>query len=510
MKLFRYLSIKQAWMFSIFYFLTCNIPCLLNRIFIYKSKSSILFLELTKDSIAVMIFTYLLFVGLSLNRILLIVGSFFLFMSGAAFAYHLQLSKIQPSAKLITAIIHFEVNEAIELIDIKLFIWLTLAAYIWFLLVKKYSFTANTKLDKLISIICLCAVVFSINTLQYKVFKQYFPSQYLIEINNYLTERFKKTGTKLDISELNYLDKSAQDLDVVLIIGESARFDRFSINGYQKTTSPKLESTESLQKFKSRTCDTVTHISVPCIITRDFMQEKIAGDETSFLSLFKKLGFTTYWLGAQRIHQFMSSNANNFYDEVDFFMILPGGSALYRIERKDHGLLPFLQTALNKKKRNMIVLHTAGSHWDYSERYTKEFEKFKPVCELARKDYSSCANQEISNMYDNSILYTDHFIASVIDKLRDRNAILFYTSDHGESLGENGVFGHAGDKIEEQMNVPFFVWTSEKFQSANPELYKNLSKNNNKEINYKFLFHSILDCSNIKGDIIDQNFSLCK
>ena len=191
-------------------------------------------------------------------------------------------------------------------------------------------------------------------------------------------------------------------------------------------------------------------------------------------------------------------------------MILPGGSALYRIERKDHGLLPFLQTALNKKKRNMIVLHTAGSHWDYSERYTKEFEKFKPVCELARKDYSSCANQEISNMYDNSILYTDHFIASVIDKLRDRNAILFYTSDHGESLGENGVFGHAGDKIEEQMNVPFFVWTSEKFQSANPELYKNLSKNNNKEINYKFLFHSILDCSNIKGDIIDQNFSLCK
>jgi glucan phosphoethanolaminetransferase (alkaline phosphatase superfamily) len=241
------------------------------------------------------------------------------------------------------------------------------------------------------------------------------------------------------------------------------------------------------------------------------LKEKIDIDETSFLSVFKKLGFATYWLASQRIQQFMTSkSSSNFYDEVDFFMILPGGSFLYRIDRKDSDLLPFFETALNENKKNLIVLHTSGSHWDYSARYTKDFEVFKPVCQIKKKDYSSCSLDEMLNMYDNSILYTDNFIASVIEKLRNRNAILFYTSDHGESLGENGVFGHAGDNIEEQMNVPFFVWTSDKFKAANPEMYSNLSKNSNREISYKFLFHSILDCSSIKGDIVDEDLSLCR
>jgi glucan phosphoethanolaminetransferase (alkaline phosphatase superfamily) len=420
--------------------------------------------------------------------------------------------KVQPSLKVITAIIDFESRDALELVNPKLFIWLAFVAIIWFILIKKYSFRPATRPEKLISLCFLCAAILIVTTLKYKVFKRYFPSQYLIELNNYAVNRLQKTGAKFDISSLDFIDGSAKDLDVILIIGEAARFDHFGINGYERPTSPKLEATQSLQKFKSRSYDSLTNLSVPAMLTRNFSQNPNDPEETTFLSIFNKLGFATYWLGSQRIGNLMSSKSGtNFYDEASFVMT-PGASIIKAVGQKDEELLPFFENALNKKRRNLMVLHTLGSHWDYAIRYTKEFEKFTPVCESKGigRDQSSCTKQEISNMYDNSILYTDNFITSVIDRLRDRNAILFYTSDHGESLGENGVFGHGGDEIDEQMNVPFFVWTSNKFNSANPELYKNLSKNNNKEINYKFLFHSILDCSNIKGDIIDKNFSLCK
>jgi glucan phosphoethanolaminetransferase (alkaline phosphatase superfamily) len=512
MKLFSPFVIKQSWIFAIVYFLLCNTPCILNKISICQNKGFLLGLELTKEAFFVLMFSYMLFAGLSINRFVFYISSFLLFISGACFAYYLQMLKVQPSLKVITAIIHFESRDALELINPKLFIWLAFVAIIWFVLIKKYLFEPKTIMDKLIALGFLFVSILIVTNLKYKVFKRYFPSQYLIELNNYANSRFQEGVDKFDISSLKFADNSSQDLDVVLIIGESARFDRFGINGYHRPTSPKLEAIENLQKFKSQTYDSLTDLSVPAMLSRNFSQNPNDLEESTFLSVFNKLGFATYWLGSQKIGNLRKTKlGTTFYDEASFLMT-PGASFIKAAGQKDEDLLPFLENALNKKRRNLVVLHTLGSHWDYATRYTKDFEVFKPVCETtaAGRDQSSCTKQEISNMYDNSILYTDDFIVSVINKLRNRNAILFYTSDHGESLGENGVFGHGGDNIEEQMNVPFFVWTSDKFKAANPEMYSNLSKNNNREINYKFLFHSILDCSNIKGDIIDKNFSLCK
>jgi glucan phosphoethanolaminetransferase (alkaline phosphatase superfamily) len=113
-------------------------------------------------------------------------------------------------------------------------------------------------------------------------------------------------------------------------------------------------------------------------------------------------------------------------------------------------------------------------------------------------------------MYDNSILYTDYVLSEIIARLKNKNAILFYTSDHGESLGENGAYGHGGDNIPEQMTVPFFIWTSDAFNKNNPQMWQKILANDKKEINYKYLFHSVLDCSGIKSDIIDSNLSLCR
>jgi glucan phosphoethanolaminetransferase (alkaline phosphatase superfamily) len=114
-------------------------------------------------------------------------------------------------------------------------------------------------------------------------------------------------------------------------------------------------------------------------------------------------------------------------------------------------------------------------------------------------------------MYDNSILYTDYILSSIIAKLGTSNAILFFTSDHGESLGENGMYGHGGStNLIEQTNVPFFVWTSDKFNKKHPQIKANLAKNQGKNISYKYLFHSIFDCANIQSDIVNHNLSLCR
>jgi glucan phosphoethanolaminetransferase (alkaline phosphatase superfamily) len=197
------------------------------------------------------------------------------------------------------------------------------------------------------------------------------------------------------------------------------------------------------------------------------------------------------------------------YDELSFTMI-PGGSALYKLNDHDGVMLPYLKNILKTDTKQFVVVHTSGSHWSYAHRYPREFAKFTPECNITGKnDPASCAQVNLVNAYDNSILYTDFFLSNLIEMLKDEEAFLIYASDHGESLGESGRFGHAGEITFERTSIPLIVWVSDSFKQKHPVHAENINTHKGQRLSHDNIFHSVLDCLDISSEIIDKNLSIC-
>ncbi|CAF0761432.1 unnamed protein product [Didymodactylos carnosus] len=222
--------------------------------------------------------------------------------------------------------------------------------------------------------------------------------------------------------------------------------------------------------------------------------------------------FNTHWIGTQTLLQYLKGKKHStIYDEVKFAMI-PGGSALLKMNDYDGKMLPYIEQFLGDSKgKKLIVVHTSGSHWNYSARYPKEFQKFTPGCnKVAKSDPSTCTIEGLINDYDNSILYTDFFLFSLVELLKNNNGFLIYVSDHAESLGENGYYGHGGPLIPEQTTIPFIVWVSDPFKIRHLELVKAIETHSGSELSHDYVFHSILDCAGIQAKVIDKNLSICE
>jgi len=153
------------------------------------------------------------------------------------------------------------------------------------------------------------------------------------------------------------------------------------------------------------------------------------------------------------------------------------------------------------------MFQMVGSHWNYNTHYPESFKKFKPVA----KSYLPANNtlESIKNSYDNSILYTDHVIGEVIERVKSLNSIVVYLSDHGESIGEDGLFSHTPRSFRpEQQSTSFFVWTSEKYRENFPEKQRAVLANQDKKLCTDLLFHSILDAADIDSEIILESLSV--
>ncbi|GAB4163132.1 MAG: hypothetical protein Tsb006_1900 [Rickettsiaceae bacterium] len=323
-----------------------------------------------------------------------------------------------------------------------------------------------------------------------------------------------KDHAREDINtKFSFIDNSDKDVIGVLVIGEAARYANFGIAGYDRDTTPNLSTIENLVTYKARSCASSTYLAVPCMVSRYGEKDiDLAHSETSFLSILTKLGFDTIWIGTQSITKYYRSRqGGSFYDDVNFH-IIPGGSIAMLPNSHDEKMLPYLEQSLTTDGRKFITLHMTGSHWNYAARYPAQFSKFKPdVSDIIKRDPVSCDEQERLNSYDNSILYTDFFLASVIDHLKDKKAFVIYSSDHGESLGECGRFTHGfEDYFEEQRAVPLIVWFSDSYKATYPEKWESIKDMEKVEISHDYIFHTILDCLNISSEAVDKSLSLCQ
>lgn len=255
---------------------------------------------------------------------------------------------------------------------------------------------------------------------------------------------------------------------MVLVVGETARFDRFSLNGYHKETNPLLAKQEVVSLSNVASCGTSTGVSVPCMFSslgRKGYDKETALNQENALDVLADHGVEILW----RDNNSDSKGVAKRMEYEDFKS--PTLNPVCAGECRDIGMLSGLDKYIadRKGKDILIVLHQMGNHGpEYYRRYPKEFEKFKPMCMTG--ELQDCSQQEIDNSYDNAILYTDYFLSNVIDLLKkydDSHATaMLYVSDHGESLGEHGVYLHAAPYMiapKEQTHVPAIVWMGEHF-----------------------------------------------
>ena len=256
---------------------------------------------------------------------------------------------------------------------------------------------------------------------------------------------------------------------VILVIGESARADRFQLNGYGRETNPRLSAEKDVVTFTHVTsCGTTTSVSVPCMFSilprEEFESDHIYTHENA-LNVLKREGVNVLW----RDNNSSSKGVADHIEYQDFHK--PDTNTLCDGECRDEGMLVGLQDYIAKHPTGdiLIVLHQFGSHGpEYYKRYPQAHEFFKPTCKTNK--LGDCSKEEITNAYDNTIRYTDDFLSKAIGFLKKNDeqfeAAMFYISDHGESLGEGGIYLHGMPYMiapDEQKHVAAILWTGTYF-----------------------------------------------
>lgn len=241
----------------------------------------------------------------------------------------------------------------------------------------------------------------------------------------------------------------------------------------------------------------------------DAQQRAVAGVyriETSFIAMFRGAGFLTGWISNQRVLHKNDTAATAIAAEAEVVKY----SRTTWSRAPDGVLLPWVREFLAMQNpRKLLVVHTVGSHWRYFNRYDAEHARFRPDCRW--QNPTSCSHEELVNGYDNSILYADGFLSETIDLLADVNAVLLYTSDHGESLGESGRFGHGHrGHAPEQASVPLIAWASPEFRRRHPERYQALEDDVTSPLSHEVIFHTMLDCAGFASDVMEPSLSLCR
>lgn len=297
---------------------------------------------------------------------------------------------------------------------------------------------------------------------------------------------------------------------IILVVGETARADRFSINGYARETSPQLQAAQAISFSNFRACGTSTAVSVPCMFSASGMADfdlKKEGTQENLLDVLRHAGINVLWLDNNSDSKGVAIRTP--YQDYK----TPERNPVCDLECRDEGMLSKLQDYIDNHPTGdiFIVLHQMGNHGPaYYKRYPPEFEKFRPACK--NNELGKCSTEEISNAYDNAILYTDHFLGKAIALLKQNDASfetgLFYVSDHGESLGENGLFLHGLPRAiapDSQLLVPAIIWLGSGFRDIDKPA---MLKKRKDRFSHDNVFHTILGMMEIGTELYRPELDL--
>ncbi|WIL44293.1 phosphoethanolamine transferase EptA (plasmid) [Pantoea agglomerans] len=255
----------------------------------------------------------------------------------------------------------------------------------------------------------------------------------------------------------------------ILIVGETSRAANFSLGGYPRPTNPLLTEEDVVYFPDVASCGTSTAVSVPCMFSnmpRRHYDDALASHQEGLLDIIQRAGLSVLW------HE-NDAGCKGACDRVpnQDMTALNLPEMCIKGECYDEVLFHGLEAYINQLKGNgVIVLHTIGSHGPtYNHRYPPAFRKFTPTCET--KQIQECSQEQLINTYDNTLLYADYIVDKAIELLKAHQekftTSLVYLSDHGESLGEKGVYLHGlpyAIAPEFQTRVPLLIWLSPDYQ----------------------------------------------
>ncbi|MFN8574318.1 MAG: phosphoethanolamine--lipid A transferase [Gemmatimonadaceae bacterium] len=298
---------------------------------------------------------------------------------------------------------------------------------------------------------------------------------------------------------------------VIFVLGETAAAGHFSLNGYGRNTNPELAARGVLNFPRVTACATATVKSVPCIFSplthKEFSRSR-AQDQQNMLDVLQRVGITVFWRDND-------AGCEGVCDRVPSEAVRGPPELRHQNEYYDEALLTGLQEHIDVTRGDLfIVLHQKGSHGPaYYRRSPPTFKRFLPEC--SRPDLQNCQRDQLLNAFDNSILYTDHVLAGVVDLLAANSAkaevALLYVSDHGESLGENGIFLHGFPDLiapEEQKRVPMVFWASPDFLAAKALRQEDIRALAAREYSHDNIFHTVLGMFDIETAAYARNLDI--
>lgn len=456
--------------------------------------------------------------------------SIFLLIAGSFAAYFMDTYGVFIDREMLRNAIETDADETMGLISFRLFAYVLILGILPSLLVIRARITWNKiwiELAKrlvtiIVTLIVSLLIIFSLSSYYASFFRNHKEVRILSNPLGFVYSAFSLVGEsnkrplKMDpISQGAFLGAgtTAQTKPVLLIfvIGETARAANFSLGGYERNTNPLLKKKDILYFNNFSSCGTSTAVSLPCMfssLSRSDYSDNRAKSRHGLLDFMHTAGIDVFWRNN-------NSGCKGTCDRVAYETFDPAktpglckGNNCF-----DEVLLQGLDDKVTGKNQ-VIVLHQKGSHGpEYDQRYPDAMRVFTPVCKT--NQLQACTQEEVVNAYDNTIFYTDYFLDQVINwliaKQDTHNTMMVYVSDHGESLGENGIYLHGlpySIAPKFQTEVPFIFWGSNDFyrdRNLSRDCLSNLKAGSYSHDN---LFHSLLGLLDVKTEYYESKLDI--
>ncbi len=345
----------------------------------------------------------------------------------------------------------------------------------------------------------------------------YQPGATIAALNKYARQELR--GRNVVVAPLGrdahkgpFLAAAKKPVLMVLFMGETARAQNWGLNGYTRDTTPELRQRGVINYTDVSTCGTSTAVSLPCMysnLTKAGYSHQGQLAQENLFDVLNHAKLHPTWLDNQTGDQ-------NIGKRIGFktLTVESDPAACPRGECTDAVFLPKIKAAMDTiTEDTVLVLHMIGNHGPaYYMRYPEGFGAFKPACQTA--EFAECTTQEIVNAYDNALMFTDHVLASTIDMMKAQDRVIpamFYVSDHGESLGENGLYLHAAPSFmapDVQTHVPMVMWMSDAYQQTLGLDATCIAKRSHEAISHDVYFHTVLGLLNVVTSVYSPALDL--
>ncbi|HAS96230.1 phosphoethanolamine transferase [Acinetobacter nosocomialis] len=428
-----------------------------------------------------------------------------------------------------------DVAEATDLLSLRFGLWTIFFVILPIFLITQVKLKSEKilplLLKKVLSIALAFAVVGGLLFAYYvdfaAIFREHRDLKGMISPQNTISSvmsYYRKKAPKKNLPLVKYgedahqVQQTQKDLPklMVLVVGETARAESFSLNGYAKNTNPELSKQDILNFSQVSSCGTATAVSVPCMFSgmpRADYDEQLASHREGLLDIAKRAGYQVTWIDN-------NSGCKGACDRVEQYQIPEDLKQKWCKDGEclDGILIDSLKQYLasipkDDKRPRLVVLHQMGSHGPaYYKRAPEGYQPFKPTCDT--NAIQGCSPAELLNSYDNTIVYTDHVLSQMINTLKEVSNYqtgLWYLSDHGESTGEHGMYLHGSPYSiapSQQTHIPMIMWFSDGWKQHNLAQVNCLNQQTKQKLSQDNLFPSLLSLLDVQTQVINPQLDM--